>query len=412
MNRGWSGERSSTGANAPGAEQALRGMGPAQHRLHGQRRTRGEVDDRLVVQVELVVPDRRVQFGVEHDRGGAAELVHGWVVELEVDVLGARLVEGDRGLAEQFRAASDRRDRVRRAGGGAERHVRGPGLGGAELDRPCNRAQKRQRAAPHMRGIIGDRQINTEVVRADVSDVFAVLGRFPQSSPGTSQQVLGDVMPKSAQDVSISGEVEHDQRSRIRVLTGPESFLDIIDEHLPGGQRGQPIVRGQISLSSMDPSISHCGPGVCCETMQRLLFELTETKVRGPTDEPGTQPPRLGAVVRRHRHVGNDPSGQSRRVRRIAAPGLPAADVPMQQGRNIVVRGQLDLHDVHVRERTGVLGSAPQNPRLIKVFGQPPNRSSMPLPRLPLLTLRVVGPHMLDADKRAAASTATIAQAP
>ena len=90
-------------------------------------------------------------------------------------------------------------------------------------------AVKGQRAAPHMRGIVGDRQIYTEVVRADVSDVFAVLGRFPQSSPGMSQQVLGDVVPKGAQDISISGEVEYDQRSRIRVLTGPESCLDIVD---------------------------------------------------------------------------------------------------------------------------------------------------------------------------------------
>ena len=135
----------------------------------------------------------------------------------------------------------------------------------------------------------------------------------------------------------------------------------------------------------MDPSISHCGPGVCCETVQRLLLELTETKVSGPTDEPGTQPSRLGVVVRRHRHVGNDPSGQSRCVHRTAAPGLPTADVPMQHSRNIVVRRQLDLHDVHIGERTRVLGRPPQNPRLIQVFGQPPNRSSMPLPRLPLL---------------------------
>ena len=60
----------------------------------------------------------------------------------------------------------------------------------------------------------------------------------------------------------------------------------------------------------------------------------------------------------------------------------------MQHSRNIAVCGQLDLHDVHIGERTRVLGSPPQNPRLIEVFGQPPNRSSMPLPRLPLLTLR------------------------
>ena len=58
----------------------------------------------------------------------------------------------------------------------------------------------------------------------------------------------------------------------------------------------------------------------------------------------------------------------------------------MQHSQNVVVRREFDLHHVDVRERAGVLGSSPQDSRLIKILGQPPNRSSMPLPRLPLLT--------------------------
>ena len=50
------------------------------------------------------------------------------------------------------------------------------------------------------------------------------------------------------------------------------------------------------------------------------------------------------------------------------------------------MRRKLDLDDINVRERTRVLSGAPQDTRPIKILGQPPNRSSMPLPRLPLLT--------------------------
>ncbi len=108
-------------------------------------------------------------------------------------------------------------------------------------------------------------------------------------------------------------------------------------------------------------------------------------KVGRPADEPRTQPSRLGAIVRRHRQVGYDTSGQSRRAGRLTAPELPAADVPMQHGRNVAMRRKFDLDDVHVRECTRIFGSAPQDTRLIKILGQPPDSSSMPLPRLPLL---------------------------
>ena len=49
------------------------------------------------------------------------------------------------------------------------------------------------------------------------------------------------------------------------------------------------------------------------------------------------------------------------------------------------MRWKLDLDDVHVRERARIFGSSPQDSRLIKILGQPPDSSSMPLPRLPLL---------------------------
>ena len=222
-------------------------------------------------------------------------------------------------------------------------------------------------------------EIYTEVVRADVSDEFVVLGRFPQSSPGMSQQVLGDVVPRARRISRYPVRSSTINAVGSRVLTGPESCLDIVDEHLPGGQRSQPIVRGKISLSSMDPSISHCGAGVCCEAVQRLLFELTEAKVRGPTDEPGTQPSRLAASS-----VGTGKSATTRAAAAGASIGPPlqgaTADVPMQHSRNIVVRRQLDLDDVHIGERTRVLGRPPQNPRLIQVFVNRPTAAACRCP--------------------------------
>ena len=140
------------------------------------------------------------------------------------------------------------------------------------------------------------------------------------------------------------------------------------------------------SLASVDARIPHCGAGMCRETLQRIFFEPTEMEVGGSADEPRTQSSRVGAVVRRHQHVGDHASWQGRCVGRIAHPGRLAAEVPMQQGRNAVVRWKLDLHDVHVGERARVFGGAPQNSWFIKVLGQATNSSSMPPPRLPLLT--------------------------
>ena len=140
------------------------------------------------------------------------------------------------------------------------------------------------------------------------------------------------------------------------------------------------------SLPSVDAGIPHRGPGMRRQTVQRIFFEPTEMEVGGSADEPRTQSSGVGAVVRRHQHVGDHASWQGGCVGRIAHPGWLAPEVPMQQGRNAVVRWKLDLHDVHVGERARVLGGAPQNSWLVKVLGQAANSSSMPPPRLPLLT--------------------------
>jgi hypothetical protein len=159
----------------------------------------------------------------------------------------------------------------------------------------------------------------------------------------------------------------------------------MVDQDLSSGQRGQPIMRRQKSLSGVDPRIPHCRAGMRRQTLQRIFFEPTEMKVGGSPDEPCPQPPGLGAVVRRHQHVRDHASGQGRRVGRIADPGWLATEVPMQQRGIVAVRRKLYLYDIHVRERTSVLGGPPQNPWLIKILGQPANSSSMPPPRLPLL---------------------------
>ena len=226
---------------ASGADQAAVGVVPAQQRLHGDDRSVAQLDDRLVVELELLSLDRAPQVVLDlHvlDHAGAHHLVED-LVAAAAALLGA--VEGRIGVPDQgLRRLAAPADRDSDAGAdevlavaqdeGPRERLRDPlgDAGGATL----------------VPDVLGE---DRELVPAEARDRVSRAQRLlDPGGDGGEELVAGGVAEAVVDELELV-EVEEEHRDRGLAPGGHrEGVLEPIEEEVAVGQAGEGIMEGLV----------------------------------------------------------------------------------------------------------------------------------------------------------------------
>ena len=360
---------SAIGMNSPGSSRPRVGVLPADERLDPDQPLAAELEDRLVVQDQLVVSQRSRQrllelHPLDHRR------VHLRLVDLLLALaLGLRSVEREVGVAQQVvgLAVADRDPDA-----GADEHL-------ASLDP--------ERLVHDLEDAVADRAdvVLVDVLEQDDELVAAearrgVGGADARGEPGggLAQQLVARGVPEGVVDVLEHVEVdEQDGRPGLPALGARERMLEPIDEQQPVRKTRERVVERLVQRVLDRLRVGEREAGVLGEGDEHLALGLRvdAAGTMGGDDEAADD---LPALAHRRRERRPDPVGRERaqaaRVGGVVldhdqpALGRGAAAGALAQRAPSHLRGELGLDPGRGghHELPGVLGvEQPQADRLV-----------------------------------------------
>ena len=266
-------------------------MLPAQQSLDPDHRHVRQVEDRLVVQEELVGADRRLQIHLE-----LVAAVHGVVhlgLEEHVAVLAGLLgrVQGHVGVAEQLFGSCPARP-ARDADGGRDRQrvsFSPPRWNGSAS---TSRRRSATSSGPAASEMPSARTTNSSPPRrATVSDSRSV----PENRAATERRSSSPTLwPSVVVDILEAVEVDEQQRHVEMVPAGPgHGLLHPVEDEGPVGQPGQAVVQGLVADLFEQPGVVDGDGGLAGQTPQPLgdvRVVVEPLGVRGDVDgDPAEQ---------------------------------------------------------------------------------------------------------------------------
>ncbi len=113
--------------------------------------------------------------------------------------------------------------------------------------------------------------------------LFALRGSF-QAPRGVGEQAFGDVMAECSNYLSVASDIDCQQCDGRRFAARAKSTFNAVDQELSSGQTSQSVVSGIEGLLCMDAGISYRSASMLGQASERLLLELTQTKVVAAAD--------------------------------------------------------------------------------------------------------------------------------
>ncbi len=227
---------------ARGHQHAGLRVAPAHQRLDAEQAAGAEIDDRLILEEELLVRQRAADVGLE-PQPLVQHVLH-LRLEGDVAVLAGCLgvVHGDIGVAEQRLGA-----RVRRGEGdadaGADAH-----LGAVELERPVEGLDQGARQALDLADGGDALEQHRELIAAEARHGVGGARGLDDALRHRLQQAVAGVVAERVVDVLEVVQIEeHDRDRALAALRERQCVLHAVAEQVAVGEQRQRIVEGQLA---------------------------------------------------------------------------------------------------------------------------------------------------------------------